>query len=170
MHRYAALSGRRYGPESRLRPPRPAAGRRTNGLCAVGSLSQASSRQPALARPRSLCAAGRPRLGADPVAPGPADARSQPPCAGRSGAGRNTALPSTTSSSGPGPCWPVNDTAAGGFSPGPGTRSGPRTRIGLEQHINPAGRSTLWLALPPSLTLSALTGAASRPFARRFVP
>ena len=64
-----ALGRRRAGRQ--LGPPRPAAGRRANGLRAVVAPSPLQPGRSALAQPRPLCAFGRPRLDAavQPAAP-----------------------------------------------------------------------------------------------------
>ena len=64
MHRHAALPLGRHGAAGQQRPPRAAARRRADGLRAVDALHEAPSGASALARPRSLRALGRARLGA----------------------------------------------------------------------------------------------------------
>ena len=63
MHQHASLPVGGHGAEGRQRPPRPAAGRRADGLRAVDQAPEVPSGRSALAGPRPLRALCRPRLG-----------------------------------------------------------------------------------------------------------
>ena len=95
--RFLAVDAVRAG---ELGAPRPADGRRADGLRALDAASCAQSRRPALARPRPLRPLGRPRLDAALRAAPPdrlRPARSTSSSASASGAAARPAIPSATS-------------------------------------------------------------------------